>query len=260
MGKTLNVMLAEEGNSFGTDCARVMRECGFEVNQVSKDGNEILRQFQKGESPDVLVMDAFMPRLDALGVLKELARAQVKKPLVVLLSSVDNARFEQQLAAAGADYYLLKPFDTQMLAERILQLTGAGGRAGQPNKMQMPAGGGLELVISDIMHQIGVPAHIKGYQYLREAIMISVGDGEMMHSVTKVLYPTVAKRYKTTSSRVERAIRHAIEVAWDRGDVDVLSSYFGYTIQNSRGKPTNSEFIAMISDKLRLQMHPAAQI
>jgi len=259
MGKTLNVMLAEEGNGFGVECARVLRECGFEVNTVPKDGNEILKQFQRGASPDALVMDAFMPRLDALGVLKELTQARVKKPLVAILSSVDNPRFEQQLSAAGADYYLLKPFDTKMLAERILQLTGAGGRAGQPDRMQRSPYGGLELVISDIMHQIGVPAHIKGYQYLREAIMISVDDGEMMHSVTKVLYPTVAKRYKTTSSRVERAIRHAIEVAWDRGDVDVLSSYFGYTIQNSRGKPTNSEFIAMISDKLRLQMHAAVQ-
>lgn len=112
----------------------------------------------------------------------------------------------------------------------------------------------LEVLVSDIMHQIGVPAHIKGYQYLREAIILSINDTEMMNSVTKVLYPTVAKRFATTSSRVERAIRHAIEVAWDRGDVDVLSSYFGYTIQNTRGKPTNSEFIAMISDKLRLQL------
>ena len=112
----------------------------------------------------------------------------------------------------------------------------------------------LEVLVSEIMHQIGVPAHIKGYQYLREAIILSINDTEMMNSVTKVLYPTVAKRFSTTSSRVERAIRHAIEVAWDRGDVDVLSSYFGYTIQNSRGKPTNSEFIAMISDKLRLQL------
>ena len=114
--------------------------------------------------------------------------------------------------------------------------------------------GSLKVTVSDIIHQIGVPAHIKGYQYLREAIMLCVNDSEMVSSVTKLLYPTVAKKFKTTSSRVERAIRHAIEVAWDRGDVDVLSSYFGYTIQSERGKPTNSEFIAMISDKLRLNM------
>lgn len=135
------------------------------------------------------------------------------------------------------------------------QLTG-WNTAGQENirKVSSDVQGNLEVVVSEIMHQIGVPAHIKGYQYLREAIILSINDSEMMNSVTKLLYPTVAKTFKTTPSRVERVIRHAIEVAWDRGDVDVLSSYFGYTIQNSRGKPTNSEFIAMISDKLRLRM------
>ena len=142
----------------------------------------------------------------------------------------------------------------QIFAERIKQMTGAG-HAGQDNILKMNgADNSLEVTVSEIMHQIGVPAHIKGYQYLREAIILAVNDDEIMNSVTKLLYPTVAKTYKTTASRVERAIRHAIEVAWDRGDVDVLSSYFGYTIQNSRGKPTNSEFIAMISDKLRLKM------
>lgn len=143
----------------------------------------------------------------------------------------------------------------KIIANRISQLTG-WNTAGQENirKVSSDVQGNLEVVVSEIMHQIGVPAHIKGYQYLREAIILSINDSEMMNSVTKLLYPTVAKTFKTTPSRVERAIRHAIEVAWDRGDVDVLSSYFGYTIQNSRGKPTNSEFIAMISDKLRLRM------
>ena len=165
----------------------------------------------------------------------------------MLTSSVDNVRFEQEVLAAGADYYFLKPFDLDILAERISQLTG-WNTAGQENirKVSSDVQGNLEVVVSEIMHQIGVPAHIKGYQYLREAIILSINDSEMMNSVTKLLYPTVAKTFKTTPSRVERAIRHAIEVAWDRGDVDVLSSYFGYTIQNSRGKPTNSEFIAMI--------------
>ena len=174
----------------------------------------------------------------------------------MVISGVDNQRFENEVLQAGADYYFLKPFDVQMLAERVAMMTSwqlSGG------KMDVPASphisdSELEVLVSDIMRQIGVPAHIKGYQYLREAIILSIHDTEMMNSVTKVLYPTVAKRFSTTSSRVERAIRHAIEVAWDRGDVDVLSSYFGYTIQNSRGKPTNSEFIAMISDKMRLQL------
>lgn len=254
MGKMLKVMLAQDGTELGVGCAGMLRDCGFDVQLVPKDGSEILNHLKKGSLPDVLVMDAFMPRLDALGVLKELPRLQLaKKPLIVLLSSVDNSNFEQEVLGAGADYYLLKPFDTHMLAERIVQLTGMGF-AGQENILPRSGGNDLEVIVSDIMHQIGVPAHIKGYQYLREAILMSIKDGELMHSVTKVLYPTVAKTYKTTSSRVERAIRHAIEVAWDRGDVDVLSSYFGYTIQNTRGKPTNSEFIAMISDKLRLRM------
>lgn len=141
------------------------------------------------------------------------------------------------------------------MAERIAQIAGWGESS---IKMQSRVESDLEIIISDIMRQIGVPAHIKGYHYLRESIILSINDPELMHSVTKVLYPTVAKNNKTTASRVERAIRHAIEVAWDRGDVDVLSSYFGYTIQNSRGKPTNSEFIAMISDKLRLKLKKGA--
>ena len=169
----------------------------------------------------------------------------------MVMSSSDNQRFEQEVLRAGADYYFLKPFDINILAQRINQLTGWSKTQGDVTKQDNVD---LQVTVSEIMHQIGVPAHIKGYQYLREAIMLSINDREMMSSVTKVLYPTVAKMYSTTASRVERAIRHAIEVAWDRGDVDVLSSYFGYTIQSTRGKPTNSEFIAMISDKLRLRM------
>lgn len=254
MEKTMKVMLAEEGTEYGQTCANVLRSYGYEVTLVPKDGSEVISRLP-AQMPDVLLMDMFMPRVDALGVMKAMPELKLgKRPLIMLMSSVDNARFEQEVLSAGADYYFLKPFDLDVLAERISQLTG-WNTAGQENIKKAPdAHGSLEVVVSEIMHQIGVPAHIKGYQYLREAIILSVNDGEMMNSVTKVLYPTVAKAFKTTPSRVERAIRHAIEVAWDRGDVDVLSSYFGYTIQNTRGKPTNSEFIAMISDKLRLRM------
>ena len=173
----------------------------------------------------------------------------LKRPMIIVLSSVDNMRFESEILNGGADYYFLKPVEAEIIAQRISQLSG-WQKGGATEKSSSD----LEVVVSEIMHQIGVPAHIKGYQYLREAIILSINNTEMMGSVTKLLYPTVAKTFKTTSSRVERAIRHAIEVAWDRGDVDVLSSYFGYTIQSSRGKPTNSEFIAMIADKLRLQL------
>lgn len=252
MGKLLKIMVAEEGNEFGASCAAALRSNGFEVQLVPKDGTQVLR-IARQNSPDVLVIDAFMPGLDAIGVLNGLSGTE-KRPLVAVTTANSNPRLQQEIIESGADYYFIKPFDMQIFAERIKQMTGAG-HAGQDNILKMNgADNSLEVTVSEIMHQIGVPAHIKGYQYLREAIILAVNDDEIMNSVTKLLYPTVAKTYKTTASRVERAIRHAIEVAWDRGDVDVLSSYFGYTIQNSRGKPTNSEFIAMISDKLRLKM------
>lgn len=250
MGKLLKVMLTEDGTEFSHELAGVLRASGCEVTTVVKDGAQIIRRLSAGDNPDVLVIDGFMARLDALGVLRQLAALQLShRPLVMILSNSDNARFESEVLQSGADYYFLKPFEPAMLAERIIEFTSA-----KPTPPKTESGAELEVVVSKIMHQIGVPAHIKGYQYLREAIVLCVNNGEMMSSVTKVLYPTVARTYKTTPSRVERAIRHAIEVAWDRGDVDVLSSYFGYTIQNERGKPTNSEFIAMISDKLRLQL------
>ena len=250
MKKNLKVILTGEGSEFGKNCSTVLRSYGCDVILVAKDGNALLAKYESGGA-DVIVMDAFMSSLDALGVINELSKRE-EKPLVMVMSSSDNQRFEQEVLSAGADYYFLKPFDINMLAQRIKQLTGWSKDKTEISDSQNNAD--LQVTISEIMHQIGVPAHIKGYQYLREAIMLSINDREMMNSVTKVLYPTVAKMYSTTSSRVERAIRHAIEVAWDRGDVDVLSSYFGYTIQSTRGKPTNSEFIAMISDKLRLRM------
>lgn len=250
MGSNLKVLLTGEGSEFGKNCANVLRTYGCDVILLPKDGKTLLSRFESSGA-QVVVMDAFMSNLDALGVINELKEKE-QKPLIMVMSSSDNQRFEQEILTAGADYYFLKPFDVQMLAQRINQLTGWSKDKGDVSKIH--DNNDLQVTVSEIMHQIGVPAHIKGYQYLREAIVLSINDREMMSSVTKVLYPTVAKMYSTTSSRVERAIRHAIEVAWDRGDVDVLSSYFGYTIQNTRGKPTNSEFIAMISDKLRLRM------
>ena len=252
MTKQQKIILADDSSEFGQTCSNVLRSHGFLVTLVPKDGGEVLSALEK-EMPDVVLMDVFMPHIDGLGVLKAIdAKKMAQRPLVMLMSSVDNPRFEQEVLSAGADYYFIKPFDLDMLAERIKQMTGWNQGTGLSKTYQSNEPD-LEVVISGIMHQIGVPAHIKGYQYLREAIILAINDNEMMNSVTKLLYPTVAKRFSTTSSRVERAIRHAIEVAWDRGDVDVLSSYFGYTIQNERGKPTNSEFISMISDKLRLR-------
>ncbi len=250
MRKMLKAMITEDGSETAHELAGILRTNGFEVSTVIKDGSLIIEKFVSGERPDVLLIDGFMPRMDALGVLRELDSMHLdKRPLVMVLSSTDNQRFESEVLKAGADYYFLKPYNPAMLAERITQFSSIHNSNANSNGVK-----DLEVVVSQIMHQIGVPAHIRGYQYLREAIILSVNNNEMISSVTKILYPTVAKTFKTTPSRVERAIRHAIEVAWDRGDVDILSSYFGYTIQNERGKPTNSEFIAMISDNLKLRM------
>ena len=255
MRKMLKAMITEDGAETSHELAAILRSNGFEVSTVIKDGLQIVDKLKSGERPDVLLIDGFMPRMDALGVLRELDTMHLdKRPVVMVISSADNSRFESEVLKAGADYYFLKPIELNMLAQRLTQILKwtKDGYKGNFSKGVMKES--VEIVITDIMREIGVPAHIKGYHYLREAIRLTVDDPELMQAVTKILYPTIAKTNKTTSSRVERAIRHAIEVAWDRGDVDVLSSYFGYTIQDSRGKPTNSEFIAMISDKLRLSM------
>ena len=253
MSKQISVLLADDRGDSAIELAGVLRTMGMEVKTCDKSGAVVLSSLESF-TPDVLIMDAFLRQIDALGVIDRITMQHAySKPVIFVLSSVDNQNFEKEILSAGADYYFIKPFEASVVAARIQQMTG-WKRLCTENRMLFTSNDNIEVVISDIMHQIGVPAHIKGYQYLRNAITMSVENPDMLNSVTKLLYPTVAKNFSTTSSRVERAIRHAIEVAWDRGDVDVLSSYFGYTIQNSRGKPTNSEFIAMISDKLRLRL------
>ena len=250
MNSKIKVLLADVSKEFGAPCASALRSSGYEVTGVGKDGKTVLKSVA-ASAPDVLIMDAFMPGLDAIGVLKALKGMQPDMmPTVIVISGSDNERLGAQIIAEGADYYFIKPVDFTTLSERINQLVNWNhSAAGQTLK-----GKDLEKMVSEVLHQIGVPAHIKGYRYLRHSIILCTNDAAMLGAITKLLYPTVAKEFDTTPSRVERAIRHAIEVAWDRGDVDVLMSYFGYTIQSDRGKPTNSEFIAMISDKLRLEM------
>ncbi|MBQ2286063.1 MAG: sporulation transcription factor Spo0A [Acutalibacteraceae bacterium] len=255
MGKKLKIVIADDSTELGQNCAKALKGYGMEVLLCTKDGQKVLDTVKK-EKPDVILADVFMPNLDILGVLNGLNEINSKeRPMVMAMSSFDNQRLEKETLDAGASYYFLKPFDINTMAERIIQLSGWKNEISpvvvKDNVVTDPE---LELMVTEIIHQIGVPAHIKGYHYLREAIILSVKNSDILGSVTKLLYPTVAKNHGTTSSRVERAIRHAIEVAWDRGDIDVLNSYFGYTIQNDRGKPTNSEFIAMISDKLRLRL------
>ena len=258
MEKKLKVIVADDSAELGQNCARSLKSYGMEVTLCQKDGLKLIEAAHR-EKPDVILADVFMPNTDILGVLADINQMDEKeRPLVMAMSSFDNSRLERETLNSGACYYFLKPFDMNILAQRIIRLSGWKNTATPillKNKVLTDSE--LEVMVTEIIHQIGVPAHIKGYHYLRESIILSVKNSDIINSVTKLLYPTVAKKYNTTSSRVERAIRHAIEVAWDRGDIDVLNSYFGYTIQNDRGKPTNSEFIAMISDKLRLQLKSA---
>ena len=198
---------------------------------------------------DVLVMDMILSTLDGVEVLTQVSEL-VPKPKVLVISSFASGSVAELAAAKGADYFMMKPCKTASVAQRVTQMVSSFSPVSEEPQR---SGGSLEGTITAIIHEIGVPAHIKGYQYLREAIMIAVADMDVINAVTKVLYPEVAKRFGTTASRVERAIRHAIEVAWDRGDLETLQKYFGYTVSNAKGKPTNSEFIAMIADRLQLE-------
>lgn len=259
MEKKLKVLVADNSAEMGQICAATLRTYGMDVVTVAKDGQEVLDNLQ-GEAPEVVLMNAFMTRIDAIGVLKAVHKMKLSpKPVMIVMSTDNNGGISSQVMEAGADYFFPMPFDRDMLAERIHQLAGAERdirpEPAKSTGVPYDSTQDVEMIVTKIFHQIGVPAHIKGYHYLREAIMMAIRDIDIINSITKQLYPSVAKKFDTTSSRVERAIRHAIEVAWDRGDVDILNSYFGYTIHNSRGKPTNSEFIAMIADKLRLQLH-----
>lgn len=256
MKTNLKVLIADDSAHFGKECQKELKNAGFDVVLTAKDGLRVMSIIDS-QHIDVVLMDAFMPNGDAIEILEHMNNSLNEKPLVAVISSIDSQDFEEQMINAGANYYFIKPVTAVSVARRLISLASWKSEK-KKRELNDLSDNEIDVVISDIMRQIGVPAHIKGYQYLRTAIKLSVNDSEMLGSVTKLLYPTVAKMYNTTSSRVERAIRHAIEVAWDRGDVDVLSSYFGYTIQSQRGKPTNSEFIAMIADKLKLSLKTTA--
>ena len=246
-----------------TDLIRAEKD--MEVVGIAGDGTEALRMV--GElKPDILLLDLVLPKIDGLEVLKRMPETGCK-PKVIVLSGFVNAQMLAECSSCGVDYFIPKPCDMPVLLRRIRQLS-AGDRTMIPaagvdcrsisEQHQLRQQANLEAVVTDIIHEIGVPAHIKGYQYLREAIILTINDMDMINAVTKVLYPEVAKKFGTTPSRVERAIRHAIEVAWDRGDIEVLQKFFGYTVSNIKGKPTNSEFIAMIADCLSLRRKHAS--
>lgn len=250
MEKELKVIICAEDGEWGRDETARLFQKGFTPIFVKRDG-KLLVQKIKETKPQFVLMELFMPNLDAIGVIQASASdSDTSKPVYVVSSTYTTPMLEREVISAGASLFVLSPVDKIDIVEKMLSLHSAKGKHFETE----PAPPALRMKVTEILHQIGVPAHIKGYHYLRDSIIMAVEDPDVINAVTKQLYPSVAKQYNTTSSRVERAIRHAIEVAWDRGDVDVLNSYFGYTIHNTRGKPTNSEFIAMISDKLCLQI------
>ncbi|MZQ84297.1 sporulation transcription factor Spo0A [Paenibacillus sp. 5J-6] len=260
----IQVLLADDNREFTHLLSEFIGEQeDMEIVGVAYNGNEVLRFLeQQRELPDVLILDIIMPHLDGLGVLEKMREMNLPaQPKIIMLTAFGQENITQKAVQLGASYYILKPFDMETLTNRIRQLVGnnqsnattSSSSSPRANVVHMPKGKNLDANITSIIHEIGVPAHIKGYQYLREAITMVYNNIEILGAITKTLYPAIAEKYKTTPSRVERAIRHAIEVAWTRGNIDSISFIFGYTINISKSKPTNSEFIAMVADKLRIE-------
>ena len=246
------ILIADENGEQRQRLRENLKEAGYRLIEEATNGEEALKKINAWH-PDLLIIDIWLSKLDGIGVIRSLSGISFgmdKRPAVLLASMVANQNLFVEATNAGADFCIMKPYDYESVRTHISSLLRSRNVYQEASHDQDTE---IESQVTRIIHQIGVPAHIKGYQYLRTAILMTIQDNEIINSVTKILYPSVAKKYSTTTSRVERAIRHAIEVAWDRGDIDTLNSYFGYTIQTARGKPTNSEFIAMIADNLRLK-------
>ena len=222
----------------------------------AKNGEEMC-QIIKDRQPDVVLLDLIMPKMDGLTVMEQVNKQEFvdKRPYFIVLTAVGQEKITEDAFNKGANYYMMKPFQNEMLLERIRSAgrMSHGMETRSSEAVSDNRGESLETRVTNMLHEIGIPAHIKGYHYLRDAIMMAVDDMDVLNAITKILYPTVAKKYQTTSSRVERAIRHAIEVAWSRGKLDTLDELFGYTVSNGKGKPTNSEFIALIADTIQLE-------
>ena len=254
MEHTSTVFIADSAEDFCSGLtAALQRADGFRVVGTAGDGEQAIRMIEE-KKPDILVLDLMLAKKDGISVRKSIANME-HKPITLATSAFLTEYVSTAAANLGVRYLMLKPCDMAALVERLEEIRGG-------ESLRYPAARrsdkvSIETLVTNIIHEIGVPAHIKGYQYLREAIIIAVNDMDVINAITKVLYPEVAKAFGTTPSRVERAIRHAIEVAWDRGDLDTLQKFFGYTVSNTKGKPTNSEFIALIADKLQLQLKSA---
>lgn len=257
MEAKVKILLADSSEESRLLVAENVRNEGdMEIVGSVSDGMELIRLAQE-KAPDVIIMDLVLSGLDGIGVLKKLKERNIGAS-VIMTSSFYKDNVVTEAVNLGASYFMLKPCDVSALLQHVRLATGSGSTSGSVSgRVAVRQEQSLESVVTEVIHEIGVPAHIKGYQYLREAIIMAIYDMDVINAVTKVLYPEVAKKFNTTPSRVERAIRHAIEVAWDRGDLETIQKFFGYTVSNIKGKPTNSEFIAMIADRLSLQRKDA---
>ncbi len=257
MENKVKILICDESTEERKRLTEDLAKRGYRYIDEAQSGEVAVEKLAKGVY-DIAIVDLWISGIDGIGIIRSTNKYKLeKKPAFILMSPINKQSILIEASEAGADICLLKPFESDSLIDHIESILRIRSKSTE-SAHSLAASSDVEAQVTKIIHQIGVPAHIKGYQYLRTAILMTIDDNDVINSVTKVLYPTVAKKYQTTTSRVERAIRHAIEVAWDRGDVDTLNSYFGYTIQNSRGKPTNSEFIAMIADNLRLKYKCAA--
>ncbi|MGN1135687.1 MAG: sporulation transcription factor Spo0A [Oscillospiraceae bacterium] len=254
MSANVKILLADNSAEFSKKMVGALSSKGYSVTECESDGSAVLNGIRSVQ-PDIVICDAVMPAADALEVIHRTELNSVKKPFFVVTTPCHNVYIEKQVMSRKNAYVLIKPFEMETLLSFVEHITPSSIADFEDDADQAH----MEVVVTDIIHTIGIPAHIKGYHYLREAIMLSINDSEMLESVTKLLYPTIARKFDTSPSRVERAIRHAIETAWDRGDVDVLTKMFGYTINGGKGKPTNSEFIALITDNLRLRFRISAK-
>lgn len=255
----LNVAIADDNQKI-LDVLENIISMDKELNLVGKAKNgEEMCQIIKDRQPDVVLLDLIMPKMDGLTVMEQVNQDNSvnKRPYFIVITAVGQERITEDAFNKGANYYVMKPFNNEVLLDRIKsvrKISRNTERKGEDLRTENTAGGeNLESRVTNMLHEIGIPAHIKGYHYLRDSIIMAVEDMDVLNAITKVLYPTVAKKYQTTSSRVERAIRHAIEVAWSRGKLDTLDELFGYTVSTGKGKPTNSEFIALIADTIQLE-------
>lgn len=260
MNEKVSVLIADDDCNFANNLAhRLKSQDDFTVAGVAYDGEEAYKMIIETK-PDIALIDIVMPKRDGLAVLQKLSSEKFDKPVEYVAMSVSgNEKIIESALKLGAVYFMLKPQSPEAITDTIRSLKSQNSGLRQIAKPLPVQRTGtdefdLEELVTEYIHELGVPAHIKGYQYIRSAIIMVVNNMELLNYITKQLYPTIAKKYRTTSSRVERAIRHSIEVAWDRGQPEVMNDIFGYTISNTKGKPTNSEFIAMVADKIRLQI------